>query len=105
MNKAIGGVVITLLLVIGAIRVFAQAPARHPDGLLTVLKAGQAIALKEVGDKYEISFFQKGDLPLGHKIIEVGGDFVVVEDMAGTREMRIPVFSIKAIILLKIGGK
>lgn len=68
--------------------------------VLAELKAGQSVFVKEVGGRYEITVL-KG-VKLGHRVIEVGGDYVVVEDAAGVTETRIPVTSIKAIIKLKI---
>ena len=42
------------------------------------------------------------NIPLGQKVIEVGVDYVVVEDAAGVTDTRIPVTSIKAITKLKV---
>jgi hypothetical protein len=39
----------------------------------------------------------------GHKVVEVGTDFVVVEDIAGVQQLRIPVFSINSIGITKSG--
>jgi len=39
---------------------------------------------------------------LGHKVVEVGADFVVVEDIAGIQQLRIPVYSIKSVGITKI---
>jgi len=69
-------------------------------GFLAVLKEGQTITLKENAGRYEITLMK--NIPLGHKVVEVGADYVVVEDAAGVTETRIPVTSIKAIIKLKV---
>ena len=86
-----------LLLTIPATSHGQDKPRR---GFLTALKEGQTVTLKENAGKYEITLLK--NIPLGHKIIEVGSDFVVVEDAAGVTEIRIPVTSIKAIIKLKV---
>jgi hypothetical protein len=39
---------------------------------------------------------------LGHKVVEVGADFVVIEDIAGVQQLRIPVYSIKSVRITKI---
>ena len=69
-------------------------------GFLAALKEGQTVVLKENAGKYEITLMK--NIPLGHKVIEVGSDYVVVEDAAGVTETRIHVTSIKSIIKLKI---
>jgi hypothetical protein len=38
-------------------------------------------------------------------VIEVGNDYVTVEDIAKVTETRIPVFSIKCVSVLKVGAK
>ena len=67
---------------------------------LSVLKEGQSVSVKEVGGRFEITLM-KG-VKLGHTVIEVGADYVVVEDAAGVTETRIPVYSIKSIVKLKV---
>ena len=41
------------------------------------------------------------EVRLGQRIIEVGFDYLVVEDVAGVTETRISIYSIKAIVRLK----
>ena len=93
-----------LLAVAAALLLTIQATSHEQDkprkGFLAVLKEGQTVVLKESAGKYEITLMK--NLPLGQKVIEVGSDYVVVEDAAGVTETRIPVTSIKAIIKLKI---
>lgn len=69
-------------------------------GFLSVLKEGQSVSVKELGGRFEITVLK--DVKLGHKVIEVGSDYVVVEDAAGVTETRIPVYSIKAVVRLKL---
>lgn len=86
-----------LLLTIPATSHGQEKPRK---GFLAVLKEGQTVTVKENAGSYEITMMK--NIPLGHKVIEVGSDYVVVEDAAGIIETRIPVTSIKAIIKLKI---
>lgn len=37
----------------------------------------------------------------GHKVVEVGTDYVVIEDFAGITERRIPLYSISSIVKVK----
>lgn len=73
---------------------------RSKKGFLSVLKVGQIVTLKEDAGRYEITVLKNAQL--AHKVIEVGADYVVIEDAARVTETRIPVYSIKAIIRLKL---
>ena len=90
-------VAVALLLPIPATSHGQDKPRK---GFLAVLKEGQTVVLKESAGKYEITLMK--NIPLGHKVVEVGPDYVVIEDAAGITETRIHVTSIKAIIKLKI---
>lgn len=93
-----------LLAVAAALLLTVPATSHGQDkprkGFLAALKEGQTVTLKEYAGKFEITMMK--NIPLGHKVIEVGSDYIVVEDAAGVIETRIPVTSIKAIIRLKI---
>jgi len=95
---------IRLLAVTAAVLLTIPATSHGQDkprkGFLAALKEGQTVTLKENGGRYEITLMR--NIPVGHKIIEVGSDYVVIEDAAGVTETRIHVTSIKAIIKLKI---
>ena len=106
--------VLTLLLVafialstiaLGTITVFGQAPVKPRQGFLSALKEGQSIMLKEVAGRFEISSFDDGPAMLSHKVIEVGTDYLTIEDIGGLIETRIPTYSIKAIVRLKVPRK
>lgn len=78
----------------------AQEKDKENKGFLSVLRAGQPVAVKEFNGRYEITMLD--DARLGYKVTEVGSDFVVIEDVAGITEMRIPVTSIKVITRVKL---
>ncbi|MSR30692.1 MAG: hypothetical protein EXR99_04220 [Gemmataceae bacterium] len=65
-------------------------------GFLSVLKEGQKVVLRESAGQYEITLIEGGS-----KVIEVGQDFVVIGDLVGARETRIPIYSLKNIIRIK----
>lgn len=71
-------------------------------GVLAPLKVDQALSLRETGDRYLITVLD-GDLklPQSHKVLEIGSDFVVVEDITGLNVVRIPLTSIKAVVHFK----
>ena len=41
---------------------------------------------------------------LGHKVIEVFSDYIVIEDLAGVNQTRIPIYSIKSVLVTKLGA-
>lgn len=80
-----------------------EQPAKKP-GVLVVLEKGMPVSLKESGSGYVIGYLP--DLKVNsHKVIEVGVDYVVVEDIAGITQTRIPIYSIKAVTVTKIEVK
>ena len=56
--------------------------------------------MKEVAGRYEITLIK--DVRLAHTVKEIGADYVLFEDALGTTETRVPIYSIKAIIKVKI---
>ncbi len=106
MNRII--FILLLLLVAAAAASFAasaQAPAEKHRTFLSALKEGQSVSLKEVSGRYELSTMDGVRGVQGHKVLEIAADYVVIRDIAGVSESRIPLWSIKAIIRLKVPGK
>lgn len=102
MSKSITIVIAGALIALAAFTVSGQAPAQPRQGFLSALKQGQAITLKEVAGRFEISTFDDIPGPLGYKITDVGPDYLTVVDIAAVTETRIHVTSIKSIVRLKI---
>lgn len=75
----------------------ASGQEKGRKSFVSALKEGQSVVLKESAGRYEITLMEGG-----HKVIEVGPDYVVVEDLAGVTETRIPVYSIKSITRIKV---
>lgn len=94
--------VLMAVLALGLFTASGQAPAQ-PKGVLGILRPGQPVSLKDVAGRYEIGVFDNGPDMLGHKVIEVGADFLVIEDIAGVTETRIPLYSIKSVVTVKVG--
>jgi len=91
-------VLVTVILAVGV----SAAPKDEPKkkGLLAPLEVGQQVGLKEVSGMFTISVM--ADVPLGQKVIEVGADYLVVEDPTGTTQTRIPVTAIRSITVTKL---
>lgn len=90
---------IIVALVLFASLGFAPGPK---TGVLSVLKPGMPVNLMDVGGGYEIGIFTKGPEMLGYKVMEVGSDYVVVEDISGIKELRIPIYAIKSVSTTKL---
>ena len=67
----------------------------HLDKLSTVLRLNRIIFV-------EIGVFEDSPGPLGHKLVEVGHDYVVVRDIANVMTTRIPIYSIKSVTIVTI---
>lgn len=92
---------IALALLIAAVVIFCSAAApQKPQGVLAPLKVGQSVALQDRGGSFEIRLTDV-EVPMGHSVVEVGQDFVVLKDFADVTETRIPIYSIKAVVLVK----
>lgn len=105
MPRPLLALLLAAFLALGTITVFGQAPDKPRPGFLSTLKEGQSIMLKEVAGRFEISSFDDGPAMLSHKVIEVGTDYLTIEDIGGLIETRIPTYSIKAIVRLKVPRK
>jgi len=99
MNRPQIGLLLSAFVILGLLTATGRGQDQPRRGFLSVLKEGQGVQLKEVAGRYEITVMK--DLPFGHRVIEVGADYVVVEDSVGVTETRIPIYSIKSIVKLK----
>lgn len=88
-----------IILVLLAILLSLGADSEKPKGVFSSLEVGQKVNLKEEGQGYTITFFEK-EISQTHTVLEIGNDFVVLENVAGI-ETTIPVYSIKAIVKMK----
>ena len=94
-----------IAIALGTINVSGQAPDKPRPGFLSALKTGQGIMFKEVAGRFEVSMFDDDTQTLSHKVIEVGTDFLTIEDIGGLTETRLPIYSIKSIVRLKVPKK
>lgn len=96
MTRSIIAVLLCATLGLACLAPAACGQEKGRKSFLSVLKEGQAVVLKESAGRYELTLMEGG-----HKVIEVGPDYVVVEDLAGVTETRISVYSIKSITRIK----
>lgn len=91
--RALGvGCFLAIVLVVAS----GQAPAER-SGLLAELKPRMPVSLKQVAGRYEIGLLDGVAAPLGHEVVEVGLDHVVVKDVVGVSRIWIPVYSLASI--------
>ena len=92
-----------VVLLVGVSLAASSAPSG--SGVLSVLAKGQPVNLKDTAGRYTITILPKGPDALPYKISEIGQDYVVVQDSVGITELRIPLWSIKEVQVLKVGGR
>ncbi len=69
------------------------------------LKPGRAVSLTEKDGRYEIGLYPETFRPLGHTVIAIGKDYIVLRDLANITDSILPVYSVKVITVLRVGGK
>ena len=95
---------------VGVIAVMVLVSARgveepkEPSGIFSMLKVGQRVTLKDEGSAFSLSFFDE-EISLAHMIIEIGTDYVVVQDIADVTQTTIPIYSVKSIEKVRVKGK
>ncbi len=90
-----------LVVVVAVATALGAQDAKKPKGLFSTLKVGQSVNLKDEGAAYSLSFMEP-EVPLGHTVIEVGEDYVVLRDIAGVKDVVVPVFSLKAVEKVRV---
>ena len=100
MTRSLFAVLLCATFALACLSPVANGQEKGRKGFLSVLKEGQAVVLKETAGRYEITLMEGG-----HRVIEIGPDYVVVEDIAGVTEIRISVYSIKSITRIKVNRK
>ncbi|HUT36974.1 MAG TPA: hypothetical protein VNE39_26055 [Planctomycetota bacterium] len=88
------------LAALAVVAVYAQEPAPPAGGVLAGLRVGQNIAMTDAGAAVQLTVFAV-ERPGPFKVTEVGADYVVIQDLAGLNEHRIPLTSIKALTHVK----
>ena len=86
-----------------SMNVSGQGPTHK--GALSALQPGQSISLVATSAGYDITNFPSGPVLLNHKVIEVGADYVVVEEMVGISTLRIPIYAIRSVITMRGANK
>jgi len=75
----------------------ARPAAQGAKGILAPLTVGRNVALKSAGSAYELTTFSRPTPAGPYRVIEVADDYVVLQDLGGLHDVRIPVFAVKSI--------
>lgn len=105
MNRAAIALLLLSIVVFSTFTVSGQAPIEKQQTFLSVLKEGQPVSIKEVSGRYDITTLEGVPGVQGHKVLTIGSDYLVVQDISGIHEIHIPMWSIKAIIRVKLPQK
>jgi len=77
----------------------------QPDrGVFHGLKVGQFVMVEDLGTVFEIRTLD-AKLPTGMTLIEIGEDYLTVQDVSAVKEMRIPIYAIKAVVHVRTKPK
>jgi hypothetical protein len=105
MHRTLTCVALVAVIALGTSLTFSQrGGTERGPGVLGVLSKGQAVNLKDSGGRYEIVVFADGPGVLPYTVIEVGSDYVVVRDIATINELHIPIYSVKAVNVVRTKG-
>jgi len=103
MNSHLIALYLSAFVAVASFTATSHGQEKARKEFLSVFKEGQSVSVKEVAGRFEITLMK--DVKLGPKVIEVGADYLVIEDIAGVTESRIHVTSIKSIVKLKLPKK
>lgn len=75
-------------------------PREQPAGILSLLKAGQSVGLKNDYGHWTLTVAT--GIPQSYRVEKLGRDHLVVVDITGVRRFHIPHTAISAVIELKV---
>lgn len=92
---------------VGCILIFLSfVNHKLPEHIFGDLQTGQKVTLKEVGGAYEIHVIE--NLPpvaQGFKITKIQNDLIILEDVVGVTEVRIPIYAVKSVKVTRLPNK
>ena len=84
--------------------VVSQPRPAATGNIFSTLAVGQVVTINDKGALIQISTIEGADAGT-HKIVDLAGDYVVMEDIARVSEMRVPLHAIKAILHVRAKAK
>lgn len=80
----------------------SQRPEVARTGPFGPLREGDKVTLRDKGGRYEVTLLPQPDAG-SHRVVELGKDFVCVEDIAGISKSWIPLTSVHAVTRYQVG--
>ena len=99
MRKVLISILLCTVLCAATFTTASLGQEKRSKSFLSNFQVGQIVLLSEPGGRYEFRII-KG-LEVGHKVLEVGTDYVLLEDAGGVTETMIPVTSIRSVVRLR----
>ncbi len=99
MRKVLITILLCTILSAATFTTASHGQEKRSKSFLSNFQVGQIVLVSEPGGRYEIRII-KG-LEVGHKVLEVGTDYVLLEDAGGVTETMIPVTSIRSVVRLR----
>ena len=79
---------------------FAPPPSQ---GVFAELRAGQAVRLEQLAGRWRIDVLKMDKpLELSHTVIEVGSNFIVLEDITGLQQVHVPLTAVLAVVTTRL---
>ncbi len=93
---------IWIIVVLVAVATAFGADVKKLNGVFSGLKVGQHVKMTDHGTVFTISYFES-EIEFPHKVVEIGENYIVVRDVVGIKEIRIPVYAVKSVVKVKMG--
>jgi hypothetical protein len=100
---SVGIAAVPLVLIAAAAQIPAERDPDAPRGVAAVLSPGIGVTLQEKAHGYEIGVLKGIPGPRSHKVVEVAPEYIVVIDLAGITQTRIPIYALAAITVTDPG--
>lgn len=100
MRKSVLVVAVLMVVMIVSSAMSNPGASASGRGVLSVLRVGQTVVIKDIGDKFEIEISAR-KLVSNYKVVEVGRDYLVLSNKPKLLELRIPLSSVKRVMHLK----
>lgn len=97
--------ILASLIALRSIGTAAPLTEQKHVAFLDRLKVGQAVSLTDQGSRYEISALPPQFHPLGHTVVEIAPDYVVLRDIGNITDTFIPIYSVRSIRVLRFPNK
>jgi hypothetical protein len=104
MTKPLSLAIAIVVVALVASTATPQLPPAQKSHVFSNLAPGQTVTLNDNDRMFQINTIQ-GAKTGTHTVAEVGGDYIVLQDVADVTELRIPIHAIRAVVHVKTKAK